>query len=191
MLKILSSALLYTALSLTAIPAAALDTETLNALREGDLRKLTFQDAPKPVETIAFTDLEGTSETLASYNGKLVILNFWATWCFPCREEMPAFDQLSAAFADQNVVVLPIATGHNPVPAIERFYEQANIEHLPIRVEPTGKLAAAMGVRALPSSFIISPEGEVIATLIGDAEWFSPSAQAIVSELTQNYFGSN
>lgn len=191
MLKILSSALLYTALSLTAIPAAALDTETLNALREGDLRKLTFQDAPKPVETIAFTDLEGTSETLASYNGKLVILNFWATWCFPCREEMPAFDQLSAAFADKNVVVLPIATGHNPVPAIERFYEQANIEHLPIRVEPTGKLAAAMGVRALPSSFIISPEGEVIATLIGDAEWFSPSAQAIVSELTQNYFGSN
>ncbi len=191
MLKILSSALLYTALSLTAIPAAALDTETLNALREGDLRKLTFQDAPKPVETIAFTDLEGTSETLASYNGKLVILNFWATWCFPCREEMPAFDQLSAAFADQNVVVLPIATGHNPVPAIERFYEQANIEHLPIRVEPTGKLAAAMGVRALSSSFIISPEGEVIATLIGDAEWFSPSAQAIVSELTQNYFGSN
>ncbi|MCA0044334.1 TlpA disulfide reductase family protein [Celeribacter litoreus] len=187
MLKILSSALLYTALSLTAIPAAAQDLIALNALREGDLRKLNFHDTPQEVSQLSFADLDGNVETLADYEGKLVILNFWATWCFPCREEMPAFDQLSAAYADQDFVVLPIASGHNPVPAIKKFYANAGIEHLPIRIEPTGKLAAEMGVRAFPGSFIISPNGKEIASLVGDAEWFSDSAQAIVEELLGSY----
>ena len=79
------------------------------------------------------------------------------------------------------VTVLPIATGHNPVPALKSFFEKAEIKTLPIRVDAKGAMAREMGVLGLPVSILISPEGKEIARMTGDAEWFSPSAQAIMT----------
>ncbi|WP_066702554.1 TlpA disulfide reductase family protein [Celeribacter ethanolicus] len=187
MLKKLIAATLYTALSLGAIPASATDLSAAAALREGSLQKLGFHDAAKHVSPLPFTAADGVEETLADYRGKLVLLNFWATWCAPCRKEMPALDQLAAAYGDQGLVVLPVATGHNPLPAIRSFYEKAGIQSLPLRMDGKGAMARDMGVLGLPVSILISPEGKEIARMTGDAEWFSPSAQSIVAELLTSY----
>lgn len=187
MLKKLIAATLYTALSLGAIPASATDLSAAAALREGSLQKLGFHDAAKDVSPLPFTAADGVEETLADYRGKLVLLNFWATWCAPCRKEMPALDQLAAAYGDQGLVVLPVATGHNPLPAIRSFYEKAGIQSLPLRMDGKGAMARDMGVLGLPVSILISPEGKEIARMTGDAEWFSPSAQSIVAELLTSY----
>ncbi|MBW6417923.1 TlpA disulfide reductase family protein [Celeribacter sp. PS-C1] len=181
MLKKLIVATLYTALSLGAIPAAALDLDAAMALREGSMQKLGFHSEPKEVSALPFADLDGNEETLSDYQGQYVLLNFWATWCAPCRKEMPALDALSAEFQDRGLTVLPIATGHNPVPALKSFYEKAAIKTLPLRVDAKGAMAREMGVLGLPVSILISPEGQEIARMTGDAEWFSPSAQAIMS----------
>ncbi|MBU0642498.1 MAG: TlpA family protein disulfide reductase [Alphaproteobacteria bacterium] len=187
MLKNLIAATLYTALSLGAIPAAAQDMQSVMELREDSLQKLGFHTDPKEVSALPFTTMDGAEETLADYAGKLVLLNFWATWCAPCRKEMPALDALSAEFGDKGFVVLPIATGHNPTPAIEKFFETAQIRGLTARLDPKGAMARDMGVLGLPVSILISPQGQEIARMTGDADWFSPSAQAIVTELLNEY----
>ncbi|WP_434290187.1 TlpA disulfide reductase family protein [Celeribacter sp. SCSIO 80788] len=187
MLKKLIAATLYTALSLGAIPATAMDLSAAAALREGSLQKLGFHEEPKDVSTLPFTTAEGVEEVLSDYQGKLVLLNFWATWCAPCRKEMPALDQLSSTYGNQGLVVLPVATGHNPLPAIRSFYEKAEIQSLPLRMDGKGAMARDMGVLGLPVSILISPDGKEIARMTGDAEWFSPSAQNIVTELLSSY----
>ena len=191
MLKNMIAATLYTALSLGAIPATAQDVSDVTALREGSLQKLGFHAEPTPVSSLAFTDMDGAKETLGDYKGQLVLLNFWATWCAPCRKEMPALDALSSAFSDKGLVVLPVATGHNPEPAIRKFFETAEIKALSVRLDPKGAMARDMGVLGLPVSILIAPDGQEIARLTGDAEWFSPSAQAIVAKLLEDYHVTN
>ena len=187
MLKTLIAAFLYTALSLGAIPATAADLSAVAALREGSMQKLGFHSAAKPVSGLPFADLDGAETRLADLDGKLVLLNFWATWCAPCRKEMPELDALAAKYEDAGLIVLPVATGHNPQPAIRKFYADAEIETLPIRLDATGAMARDMGVLGLPVSILISPDGEEIARMTGDADWFSPSAQAVIEALLTQY----
>jgi len=110
-------------------------------------------------------------------------VNFWATWCVPCREEMPALDALQGEFGGERFQVVTIATGRNELAAIDRFYKGAGIQHLPVLLDPRQAVARDMGVLGLPSSVLLGPDGNEIARLIGDAEWYSPSARAIVAAL--------
>ena len=89
-------AVLYTGLSLAANAALA-DTARLEAMREGTMKKLLFSD-PAPVSDVAFTHADGGSFTLADFRGKHVLVNFWATWCAPCRKEMPMLSELQSEF---------------------------------------------------------------------------------------------
>ena len=176
------SAVLYTALALAANPVLA-DIDGAKALREGTMKKLIFHPAPKPVSEIPFQTPDGTEKTLADYKGKVVVLNFWATWCAPCRKEMPALDRLQAEFGGENFEVVTIATGRNAVPGIRKFFEEVDVTNLPILLDPRQTLAREMSVLGLPITLILNPEGEEIARLLGDAEWDGESAKAIVAAL--------
>lgn len=173
---------LYTALALGANAAAA-DTAALAALRDGDMRKLNFHEAPRPVPEITLLDAEDGERSLSEYLGRYVVLNFWATWCAPCRHEMPSLDRLEAEFGGDGFAVVPVATGRNSLAGIHRFFEEAEIAHLPILRDTRQELAREMGVLGLPVTVILNPEGQEIARLIGDAEWDSDSARAIVAAL--------
>ncbi len=176
-------AVLYTALALGANPGLA-DVEAANALREGDMKKLNFHSEPEMVSDAVFTGPDGAEHSLADWQGKHVVVNFWATWCAPCRKEMPGLDELNATFGGEQFEVVTIATGRNPLPAIQRFFEEEAIETLPILLDPKQTVAREMAVLGLPITVILNPEGEEIARLRGDAEWNSESAFAIVSALT-------
>lgn len=180
MLKNLVAATLYTALSLSAIPAGAGDLESLGALRDGDMKKLVIHAAPKPTSDAVFTDFEGQEMSLADFEGEVVVVNFWATWCAPCRKEMPSLDALAARYENADVRVLPIATGHNPRPAISRFLEDIEVSTLETALDPKSALAREMAVLGLPITVILDRDGREIARLTGDADWASPSAFAII-----------
>ncbi len=187
-MRLLTSAVLYTALILGANSAFAGNAE-LEALREGSLKKLVFSSEAKDVSQAVFTDPDGGEHSLAEWQGKYVLVNFWATWCAPCRKEMPSLDALQEEFGGESFEVLTIATGRNALPAIERFFEEIEISNLPILLDPKQKLAREMAVLGLPISVILNPEGQEIARLRGDAEWYSDSARAIVAEMIGNGAG--
>jgi thiol-disulfide isomerase/thioredoxin len=176
------SAVLYMALALGANAAAA-DTADLEALREGSLKKLVFLSEPKEVSQTPFTDPEGNEYQLSDWQGKYVLVNFWATWCAPCRHEMPSLDALQSEFGGDSFEVVTIATGRNAIAGITRFFDEVGVTNLPILLDPKQKLARDMAVLGLPITVILNPEGQEIARLRGDAEWDSESAKAIIAAL--------
>jgi thiol-disulfide isomerase/thioredoxin len=168
---------LYTALMLGANPAAA----DVSSLMQGDMKKLMLLDAPVAVPEAVLLDAEDGEHALADYKGKWVVLNFWATWCAPCRREMPSLERLQAAMPE--LAVVPVATGRNAVEGIRRFFDEAEVKSLPILRDPQSDLARAMHVMGLPVTVIINPDGQEVARLIGDAEWDSDSAKAVLAAL--------
>jgi thiol-disulfide isomerase/thioredoxin len=183
MVSFLKSGVVYTALLIGANTALAGDAATLAGLREGDMRALVVHAEPEAVPQIDLADATGAAVRLSDFGGRVVVLNFWATWCPPCREEMPSLDRLQGAVEGHGVAVLPVATGRNAMPAIHDFFAEAAIERLPVLVDPKSALARAMGVRGLPVTVILGPDGREVARLTGAAEWDSPSAVAILEAL--------
>lgn len=159
------------------------DLATLEALKQGDMKKLIFDGDPKPVSDAAFGDLEGGSHRLSDYRGKIVLLNFWATWCAPCREEMPSLDALQAELGGDAFEVVTLATGRNSPAGMRRFFEDEDIVGLPLFTDIRQGVARDMGVLGLPTTVLIDREGREIARLRGDADWASDSSKAIMRAL--------
>lgn len=175
-------AVLYTALCLTANAALAGDRSALEALRDGTMKKLLFSD-PVPVSEKTFTHADGGEFTLAAFQGKFVLVNFWATWCAPCRKEMPMLAELQDEFGGDTFEVLTIATGRNDLTGIKRFFDEIEVDNLPLYLDPKQALARDMAVLGLPITLILDPEGREIARMRGDAEWNSDSAKEIIRQL--------
>lgn len=149
-----------------------------------DFPKLAVHSAPREaLPAVTLLDETGAPSTLEAYRGKWVVLNFWATWCGPCRTEMPALDRLQAELPD--IAVVPVATGRNPLPGLVKFFKTAEVKNLPILRDTTSKLAAYAGVRGLPVTLILNPKGQEVARLIGDAKWDGPAALAAIQALQQ------
>jgi len=162
---------------------ANIDTEALTALLDGDMRKLRIHSAAQPGSDTAFLSETGEEMTLAAYEGKHVVVNFWATWCAPCRKEMPMLEDLAAQFDPEKLEVVTIATGRNPRPAMERFFDEIGVENLPLHTDERQALARSMGVLGLPVTVILDPQGREIARLQGEADWSSESALAVLTEI--------
>jgi len=175
---------LYIALSLGANAALAVEISDLESLRVGDMKKLNFHSTPAEVSDKEFflADDAGTG-TLADYRGKIVLLNFWATWCAPCRAEMPMLSELQAELGGDDFEVVTLATGRNAPAGIVKFFAETGITNLPRHQDPKQALAREMAVLGLPITVILDREGREIARLRGDAEWNSDSAKAILSAL--------
>ncbi|MFN0114597.1 MAG: TlpA family protein disulfide reductase [Paracoccaceae bacterium] len=188
----LRSAVLYTALilganlclslsaALSSARAEGVDRAALDALRLGDMAKLVLAETPAAVPDIPFLGPDGAEHRLADWQGKVVLVNFWATWCAPCREEMPSLARLQAALGGERFAVLTIATGRNPPAAIDRFFEETGVTDLPRYADPKMELARGMGVLGLPVTVLIGPDGAEIGRLIGGAAWDRPEAVALL-----------
>ncbi|NDR57785.1 TlpA disulfide reductase family protein [Aliiruegeria sabulilitoris] len=181
-MKNLLAAMVYTGLALLANPALA-DMSAVAALREGDMKKLVLHEDARPLPDVPIVDLTDAPVSLADHQGKWLVMNFWATWCAPCRKEMPTLANLQTAMEGKPVDVVTVATGRNHVPAIRKFFDEIDVDNLPLYRDPQQQLARQMGVMGLPVTVIVSPEGAEIGRLIGDAHWDSDSALAILNML--------
>ncbi|MEM7598048.1 MAG: TlpA disulfide reductase family protein [Pseudomonadota bacterium] len=181
-MKTLFQIVLYTALVFGANASLA-DLDTAKALRTGDMKKLVFHEAPQDVSNTAFETIDGGTGTLADYDGKIVVLNFWATWCAPCRHEMPMLSELQSELGGDRFEVVTIATGRNPPQAMKAFFAEIGVDNLPLHRDPRSKIAREMGVLGLPVTMVLDENGQEIARLVGDADWSSDAAQAIMRSL--------
>jgi thiol-disulfide isomerase/thioredoxin len=135
---------------------------------------------PKPAPELTFLDAQGNEVSLADFRGKVVILNLWATWCAPCRREMPSLDRLQAAHGDDGLQVLPLSLDRGEIDKIETFYDEVGLPNLGIYHDPQAAAGRAFGAYGLPTTIVIDREGREIGRLLGPAEWDSEEALALV-----------
>lgn len=127
-------------------------------------------------------DLDGRSQSLADYRGKVVLINFWATWCEPCREEMPSINRLRASLAGQPFAVLAVNLGESEA-RIRRFLTQVPLD-FPVLLDSDSAAAKAWRARVLPVSFLVGADGRVRYFMVGEYDWTQPAArQAVLSLL--------
>lgn len=193
-LTALAAALFYAAVLVPASPARAewspaLAAE-LSAARSGDMRKLVIHEDPRPALAAAFTGADGAGRTLAAEAGKVVLLNFWATWCAPCREEMPALNALQKALGGPDFAVVTVATGRNSPSAMRKFFAEHGIDALPLHADPKAALGREAGILGLPVSVILDRRGREVARLTGGAEWGAPEARALIERIIAATAGS-
>lgn len=156
------------------------DFAQVEAMRAADMLKLQF--GVNRGSDVVFTHEDGSGLTLAAYEGQYVVLNFWATWCAPCRKEMPHLSELQDEFGD-GLEVVTVATGINQRPAMERFLADIGVDNLPLHTDANSALARDLGVVGLPVTLVLDPNGYEIARLIGDADWASDNAKDILRAL--------
>jgi peroxiredoxin len=127
--------------------------------------------------------LDGRRAALADYRDKLVILNFWATWCVPCTDEMPALEALWKDYRERGIVVLGVSVDRGaPRPLIEPYVRNLALT-FPILLDPDSKTATAWRVTALPATFVVKPGGEVAGNAVGARDWRSEPMQALLSSM--------
>jgi peroxiredoxin len=136
-------------------------------------------NSPTPDFTIAGFD--NKTVALKNFRGKTVFLNFWATWCTPCREEMPAMEQLYQEFKDKNFVILAVNVKDRKQEAAN-FLKELKITY-PAAFDPEGQVALLYGAWGLPTTYLIGPKGEGLARAWGPAEWYSPEARNLISQI--------
>jgi len=140
----------------------------------GDFADVSFYDSPRQLPQGSFADAHGAKVTLDSFKGQLVVLDFWATWCGPCRQEFPALDRLQERLGAKGVTVVPVSVDRKGMPAVDRFYTETKPVHLARYLDDDHQFAEAMGIRVLPTTLIIDPQGGEIARVEGPADWDSP-----------------
>ena len=134
-----------------------------------------MSETPKPLPEFQFTDSGGKALTLADFKGKVVLLNIWATWCVPCRKEMPTLDRLQATLGGADFVVLPMSIDRKGMDSVTKFYTEIGIQHLSRYVAPSAnQVLDTLGVWGLPATLLIDRQGRELGRLEGPAEWDSP-----------------
>jgi thiol-disulfide isomerase/thioredoxin len=126
---------------------------------------------PKPVPELRFNDANGKAHTLADFRGKVLLLNLWATWCEPCREEMPALDRLEAKLGGERFQVIALSVDQQGPAIARKFYAQVGIKALPLYVDPTAKAAFTLDAAGLPATLLIDREGREIGRHLGAVKW--------------------
>lgn len=162
--------------ALLTLGAHSAQAEEFEALRVGEMRGLMFHAAPMDVTDATFTHIDGGEFQLSDFEGQVILLNFWATWCAPCREEMPSLDALNQELGGEDFQVVTLAMGRNPIPAIERFFEEEGIATLPTYLDPQQAVGRDMSVFGLPITVVIDRSSQEIARYRGDADWASEDA---------------
>jgi thiol-disulfide isomerase/thioredoxin len=134
------------------------------------LGKFTVVSPPLPAPALGYLARDGTAKQLADFKGRWLLLNLWATWCAPCIKEMPSLDRMQARLGS-GVDVVAISEDRGGVTAVDRFLADHAVKSLAIGLDQTGRIASALHVDGLPTSFLIDPQGRVVAKLEGAATW--------------------
>lgn len=131
-------------------------------------------ETPKLMPALSFVDANKQKRTLASFQGKLILLNIWATWCTPCREEMPTLNRLQAKHGSAEFEVVALSIDRAEITLIEQFYEDLGLDAIAAYVDPTSSAMDTLNVIGIPATLLINPQGDEIGRILGPAVWDAP-----------------
>jgi thiol-disulfide isomerase/thioredoxin len=157
-------------LMLAALPSAA--------AAEGP--SFVIVDPAKALPDVRFVDGDGRNRALADFRGKAVLLNVWATWCVPCRKEMPTLDRLQSALGGAYFQVVALSIDRQGLDVVRKFYGEIGVKHLDMHVDSSGKAARELGTVGLPTTLLVDRAGREIGRLVGPAEWDTPEMIAFI-----------
>jgi len=140
-----------------------------------------FRPWTGPTPPLELKDLTGKTHTLGEYRGRVVLINFWATWCPPCREEMPALQALQERLSGRPFAILGVNYGESPN-RIESFLRGTPVGFLILR-DPRHEAITAWRIRTLPASFLVAPDGQIRFTIVGELDWTADDTVARVRTL--------
>jgi len=141
---------------------------------EGD-KAFTWHDSPKPVPDLTFESGDGARRSLGDFRGKVVLLNIWATWCGPCRREMPTLDRLQSKLGGPEFEVVALSIDRAGIPVVKKFYEELGLKALRVYVDKTSRTTQELGIVGLPTTLLLDREVRELGRLVGPAEWDSPA----------------
>lgn len=151
--------------------------------RELPLGQFSLLETPREIKNFTFSDAAGQSFDLEQFRGGYLFVNVWATWCEPCREEMPALDQLARELSGQNIQVLPISIDVTGAGTVERFYKRYELRDLPVYVDPAQNVMRSLNVFGIPTTVLIDPQGREIGRMAGPAQWDRPQSIADLKQI--------
>jgi thiol-disulfide isomerase/thioredoxin len=160
-----------------ALPAAAQEAKPPLS---GEMKKFELQADRKPAPALAFKDKTDADMNLGAFKGKVVLVNFWATWCVPCIKEMPSLDRLAAKIGGDRFAVVALSLDGPSRPKVEPFIRSRNLDHLQVYFDTRRKSYGAMNIAVLPTSVLVDAQGREVGRLQGDADWDTPEAEALV-----------
>jgi thiol-disulfide isomerase/thioredoxin len=153
-----------------------------DALAQKPPPAFSMHPAPRPLPDVRFENGQGEAMSLADFRGKVVLLNLWATWCAPCRREMPTLDRLQASLGGSDFQIVALSIDRKGLPAVREFYAELGLETLPIYVDETGEAQRALSVLGLPTTLLLDRDGDEVGRLLGPAEWDSPEMMAFLRD---------
>ena len=136
-----------------------------------DIKNIVINKNPKNYKEVIFKDINQKVIDIKDFKGKLVLLNFWATWCAPCKEEMPSLDSLQSDIRMNNLKIFPINIGNEDLVKSKNFFQELNIKNLDIYFDPTVDLAKKFSLRGLPTTILFNKEGKEFARIIGSIDF--------------------
>ena len=169
--------------SISAIAESKYAEKTKDIIR-GDLKKFIFSESTEVLPNPLVLD---TNENMVEigYKENILIINFWATWCAPCKKEMPSLNSLAQNMKYEDIQIITIASGRNSKEAIDGFFDDNNLVNLKKYRDPRGRIAVKYGVTALPTTVVINPTGLEIGRIIGDIDWDTADVRSFFKKLLE------
>lgn len=175
-LKILAVILL--AVTTTTLIGLSIRSSNQKLARTGSVFAMNSQ--PRDLPDVSFVDGKEQVTTLQDFRGKIVLLNVWATWCPPCRKEMPTLDRLQSKLGGPDFEVVALSIDQGGASVVKSFYEDENIRALQIYIDKSSDAMTTLGIAAIPATLLIDREGREIGRKIGPAEWDSPEIITLI-----------
>ena len=145
---------------------------------------------PRPLPELKFVDGEGREMALEAFEGQIVLLNIWATWCVPCREEMPALDRLQAKLGGPDFRVVPLSIDREGLSTVKTFYQELGLKNLGIYVDRTGRASRQLRVVGIPTTLLVDRQGREIGRTVGPAEWDSEEVVGVLEQYMEAKAGA-
>lgn len=142
-------------------------------------------DEPQPIANIRFVTEDSTRMDMEDFRGKIVLVNVWATWCAPCREEMPTLDALQAELGSDRFEVVALSIDRAGPQVVRRFYDEIGVTHLGIYVDETMLSATALRTVGLPTTLLVNADGRELGRLVGPAEWDDPEMMSFLRSFAE------
>jgi thiol-disulfide isomerase/thioredoxin len=145
---------------------------------------MPLHEEPQPLADLVFADESGEPRSLEDWHGKVLLLNVWATWCAPCRAEMPTLDRLQQRLGDKGFEVVALSVDRAGASTVRKFFDEIGVK-LAVFIDQDGVAIRALGLFGLPATLLIGPDGDELARLAGPAAWDTPEMISFLERIIE------